>query len=60
MFRSQPLHRAGVNFTGGGAASPTNPKKGRADKRTIIYIDRPSDTLTVDRNMHGSMTPDEP
>ena len=31
----QPLQKVGVNFAGGGAASPTNPKKGCADKRKI-------------------------
>ena len=29
----QPLQKEGVNFMGGEAASPTNPEKGRDNKR---------------------------
>ena len=45
MGRCQPLQKAGVKFTGGGAALPTNPEKGRTDKCKINYADRPSDAL---------------
>ena len=44
---------------GGTAALLTKPEKGRAGKRTIINVDRKSDELTVEKNMHESMTPDE-
>ena len=47
------------NFTGGGAALQTNPDKGRANKRRINDIDRTSNGLTMDKNMHECMDPDE-
>ena len=56
----QPPQKAGVNFTGGAYASPTDPKKSCADKQTIINMDRLSDASTVDRNMDEHMTLDEP
>ena len=40
-------------------SSLTNPKEVRADKRRINYEDRLSDELTVDKNMHECMVPDE-
>ena len=48
------------NQMGGRAALPIDPKKVRADKQTIINVYRPSDTLTVEKNMHDSMSLDEP
>ena len=45
--------------TGGGAASPTDPEKGRADKRTIINVDRHIDKSTVNKEMHERMIPEE-
>ena len=50
----------GCKLTGVSSSSPTNPKKGRADKQIIINVDRPSDASTVDRNMHKRMTLDKP
>ena len=38
--------------TGGASALPIDPAKGRAVKQTIINVDRPSETSTMDRNMH--------
>ena len=46
--------------TGGAAASPSDPEKGRADKRTRINVDRQIDKSTVEKNMHERMTPEEP
>ena len=37
-----------------------DPKKYRTDKQNIKYADHPSDTSTVDENMHECMVPDEP
>ena len=48
------------NFTGGGAVLPARPDKGRADKRRISYADLLSDALTVDKNIHEFVAPDEP
>ena len=56
----QLLQKANVNFTGGVSTLPTDPEKGRADKQTTINVDCMSDVLTVDRNMHERMNPDEP
>ena len=46
----QPRQKVSVNFPGGGYASPPDLKEGRTDKRLTIYVDRPSDAPTVDRN----------
>ena len=49
----------GKKQMGGTAALLTEPEKVRADKRTIINVDRKSDASTVKKNMHECMTPDE-
>ena len=56
----QPNQRAYIKYMGGSDALTTEPKKGRADKRTIINVDHTSDASTVDQNMHENMTQDEP
>ena len=58
--RCQPNHRADIKYIGGSDALPTEPKKGRADKRTIINVDHTSNASTVDQNMHENMNQDEP
>ena len=44
--------------TGGASALPTNPKKGRADKRRVINVDRYIDASNMEKNMHNRMTLD--
>ena len=39
---------------------PTDPEKGRADKRKISNVDRQIDASTGDKNMHDRMNPEEP
>ena len=56
----QPNQRADIKYMGGSDALTTEPKKGRADKRTIINVDHTSDASTVDQNMHENMTQDVP
>ena len=43
--------------TGGAATSLTNPEKVRADKRTIINVDRHINASNVEKNMHDLHDP---
>ena len=60
LVRCQPRHKAGVNFIVGASALLTDFEKGRSNKRMTIYVDRPSNSWTVDINMHEHMNPDKP
>ena len=50
--RCQPLQKVGVNYMGGGSALPTDSKKNRANKLTVINVNRPSDVSTVGQNLN--------
>ena len=56
----QPRQNAGVNFTGGAFALPTDLEKGRSDKGTIMNVDHHINASNMEKNMHERMTPDEP
>ena len=45
---------------GGEAASTNQPQEGPSLQAQDKYVDRPSDTLTGNKNMHGWMDPEEP
>ena len=60
MSRLQMRKKVGVKFTGGTSASPADLAKDFADKRMIINVDCPSDTSTVDINVHDHMNPEKP
>ena len=60
MGRCQLRQRTGKNFTGGKFDSPTNPEKGRADKRKIKRYS--TSELCDDRRLkiYKCMAPDGP